>query len=95
MDAFYSFCFLPHQHQTTQSWREPVRSRPGTAFAHGGQRGEGLHLHSIAVSSQQPLIWFDVSFSLFPGSKPFILRRQFPAQLPVTSSVTVGVRVEK
>ena len=52
-------------------------------------------MHSIAVWSQLPLIWFDVSFSLFPGSKPFILRRQFPAQLPVTSSVTVGVRVEK
>lgn len=41
--------------------------------------------------SQQPLIWFDLSFSLFPGSKPFITRRQFPAQLPVTGSCSVTV----
>lgn len=39
--------------------------------------------------SQQPLIWFDVSFNLFLARKPFILRRQFPAQLPVTGSGSV------
>lgn len=36
----------------------------------GGDRAsEGLHLHSLAAPStspsQQPLIWFDVSFSIF------------------------------
>lgn len=92
MDAFSRFCFLPHQHQTAQSWREPVRSRPGTALPMGARGVRVFICIRLQSPSQQPLIWFDVSFNLFPGRKPFILRRQFPAQLSVTLALVLSQR---